>query len=235
MAEAIPNESYASVKTLIVDASKELEQSKTLLVARGKALRLATWAIQDAEVEGARLVSEAKRAREDSQQAFRAQQAYVEKMAARVETLRGLIKQNLIDQHPNKSEAEAWLQGPQAKGHALGLDRSNFSIQVSRDGRYIGEVVRICPDRNNTIYTFAPYRCVEMKAIGPFDTVVEALDAAAGATPYEPDVHTDAAFGAGVTDIGFVPPDISPLAEIMQASIDNNNAASIQAEQAGEV
>ena len=199
MPTPVPTESFESVKALIKDVTKELEEANALLLKKAKAISKASIGIETAKSEAAQLIRSAEEAKVEAQQQFRAQKAYTEKIAARVETLHGLIQGNLIDSHPSKVEAMLWRQ-ERGAGINLGLDGSRDSIQVFREERYIGEVVRIRPDRHSTTYTFAPYRCIEMKAIGPFGTVAEALDAAVSVTPYEPDMHDNAALGS---DVGY--------------------------------
>lgn len=197
MSDAISEDAYYSVKSLLVDAARDHEDSKAMLLRKSQAISAAQRSIDVAKHEAVVLVRNAHEAYEDSRQQFRAQAHIVEKMGARVDSLRELITQNEIDKHPLRVQAQAWLQ--RNAGYTLGLEQTDGSIKVYAASRYIGQVVRVRPEKVWT-FTFAPYRCVEMKAIGPFNTVEEALLAATTVTPYEPEAHTSAALGAEVQE-----------------------------------
>ncbi|AFU87920.1 hypothetical protein CcrColossus_gp050 [Caulobacter phage CcrColossus] len=225
MPEVLSPESYASIQELARDAQRDLQAAQDQLKVKAREVRLKLWAVSDAESDAKRLIADAERAHLNAKQDFRAYQAHAEKMADRVHKLNDLIRQNNIDQHPHKASALNWAEAHPE--YTLDLTQS-YKVLVNRAGRYIGEVSCIRPHVDTWTFLFAPYRCVEMKAIGPFEYLEDALDAATTVTPYEPDIHTDAAFGAGVADKAFLPPVYSPTFE--QAGIDNNNAACAVAE-----
>lgn len=214
MSEAISEDAYKSVTTLLVDATRDHENAKALLLRKAKAIGASQRSIDVAKHQAATLIRDAEAAYDESRQHFHAQQAFVEKMASRVDTLRDLISQNEIEKHPLRAEADAWLQGH--ADYSLGLEQTDGSIKVYFAQRYIGQVVRVRPYRDWT-YTFAPYRCLEMKAIGPFDTVEEALTAATTVTPYEPEQHTSAALGAEVEEFNRDHPDSYPMGTVTPA------------------
>lgn len=218
MTEVVSPESFASIQELVRGAQADLNEAKDVMMRKARDVRLKLHAISDTEVEAHRLIADAKIAHLDAKQVFRAQQAYVEKMAARVYKLNSLIRQNKIDLHPHKSAALDWAEAHPA--YTLDLEQP-YKVLVSLVARYIGEVscIRYIDEWS---FVFAPYRCLEMKAIGPFKHLEDALDAATTVTPYEPNAHVNSALGADVTSA-----DISALLRADPQAMDSKPLGTI--------
>lgn len=160
------------------------------------------------EVEKKQLLTQAREIGDHTLKVKRAQSAFQAqkgKIAKLEQQLRALDDHTTpAVEHRHAETASAWeAANPETQ---VKLFRDGYGAKVLIAGREVGSVVTRRPeaDKSIEVHHFAPLRCVEQVAIGPFDSFREALDAALTVTPYNPD-HPEVALGAEALGITGVP------------------------------